>query len=108
MNGDLVGGCCPMGCGETLALRDGQIACLGTDCPEPAAVATILADPETDHLVRINETSFSVRHPLRERLADALLTCGLTAQLGRDVPVPGAYRASWSDKRRRWLFVKEE
>lgn len=92
-----VRGNCPMGCGQTLFLGDGgHITCSKADCPRPSAVDELLHDRETEHIVELGETSFTVRHPLRERLDDALMECGLHSRIaaGSGPPVPpGRYRA---------------
>jgi hypothetical protein len=90
----LVAGFCPMGCGETLILGEGRaVVCCARGCPRPFAVAEILADPETHHLVTIEEDGWSAKHPLRERLDDALLSCGISDAFLRGVrSVPGRYR----------------
>jgi hypothetical protein len=38
-------------------------------------VSQILADPETEHLVELGERTFSLQHPLRERLDGLLFAC---------------------------------
>lgn len=90
-------GYCPMGCGETLMLGSDQyVGCSHADCPRPDAAGLILADQETEHLVQFSEETFTVIHPLRERLDDALLDCQLHAYCASlDGPplTPGLYRA---------------
>jgi hypothetical protein len=85
-----------MGCGETLARREHRaIECTAKDCPNPTAVDAILSDPETEHVVTFTATSFSVKHPLRERCEDALLSCWVSSWLaGLEGPPadPGTYR----------------
>jgi len=92
-----VQGFCPMGCGQTLSAMDGgHITCRHIDCPHPTAVDEILADRETEHLVVFSESAFTVRHPLRERLDDALMECQLhehIAGLSGPPTAPGRYRA---------------
>lgn len=93
-----VAGYCPMGCGSTLFLgAGGRITCRHIDCPNPSAVDDLLDDRETEHIVEFGETAFTVRHPLRERLGDALMTCRLhqTIADGSGGPpiAPGRYRA---------------
>lgn len=94
-----VPGYCPMGCGETLfAGAGGYITCNYLDCPRPDAVSVLLADPETEHIVVVEPDTFSVQHPLRERLNGDLFTCGLHAWLtDQDGPPrkPGRYRVKW-------------
>jgi hypothetical protein len=99
-------GYCPMGCGETL-IRDrllnvvpgapiGAIRCNAPDCPRPTAVAEILADPETEHVVVLDHGGFSVKHPLRERLDDELLGCWLgkhVAEFGPQYLAGGVFDA---------------
>lgn len=91
-----VAGLCPMGCGPTLVAGDGgAITCSLVGCPRPTAVAELLEDGETEHLVRLDEDDFVVRHPLRERLDNALMTCDLFAQiaaLAGPPRQPGTYR----------------
>ncbi len=92
-----VHGYCPMGCGETLYLAAGAcVTCAHLDCPRPDAVTELLADRETEHIVVFDETQFTVRHPLQERLDDALMECQLhrhiAAMAGPPVK-PGRYRA---------------
>lgn len=92
-----VRGFCPMGCGSTLMLTAaGEIRCWEFHCPNKAAAGQILADSETDHVVSIAGEGFTVRHPLRERLADQLLHCDLSAKLGelpREGRQEGTFRA---------------
>jgi hypothetical protein len=96
-----VQGCCPMGCGETLALAAGGcVTCMSPRCPRPDAVTVLLADSEAEHIVVFGAADFTVRHPLRERLDDALMDCDLhhdiAAMSGPPVR-PGTYRARWAD-----------
>lgn len=97
MTARAVFGFCPMGCGSTLFLADGgHITCSAAGCPSPGAAGDLLADQETDHIVVFGDEGYTVRHPLRERLDDALMTCGLhqhIAGLGNPAIVPGRYRA---------------
>ena len=92
-----VAGYCPMGCGRTLFLGSGgHVTCSLTVCPRPTAVDDLLEDQETEHIVVFEVARFTVRHPLRERLDDALMTCQLHEQLSMlgGPPVrPGRYRA---------------
>lgn len=78
--GAKVAGHCPMGCGQTLFLGSGgYVTCSLDVCPQPDAVAEILADAEAHHIVKLDEDEFTVRHPLRERLNDELMRCSLHA-----------------------------
>lgn len=92
-------GACPMGCGETLVRTrpDGAVICDSPSCPRPSSAHEILADEETEHVVILRAHDFTLRHPLRERLDDALLNCDahiqLSAAAGPPQP-PGTYRLS--------------
>lgn len=92
-----VNGYCPFGCGETLNLAlSGDIMCLNARCPDYQAVEKILADPEHEHIVTFNESDFTIKHPLKERLNDELLRCQLHARIASwDGPpvVLGTFRA---------------
>lgn len=71
-----VQGYCPMGCGESLYLASsGAVECVKPDCPDPVAVTGVLFDRETEHLVAFDDDGWSAKHPLRERIGDALLRC---------------------------------
>lgn len=108
MTGRAVRGRCPMGCGETLFIGEGGwITCSFISCPRPAAVADLLDDRETEHLVTFSDDGFTVKHPLRERLDDALLACELhlyIAGLGGPPVVPGRYRAM--PRGDHWLWAR--
>jgi hypothetical protein len=96
---DQVQGYCPMGCGATLFLgAGGYVTCSWSKCPRPDAASDILLEREHEHVVTFaDDGTFSIKHPLRERLDDALLTCPLTAFLARlDFPPvkAGNYRAT--------------
>lgn len=70
-----VRGYCPVGCGKSLHLTgDGSIVCLSRDCPEPDAAQKILLDSETEHIALFEEETFTIQHPLRDRLGD-LFSC---------------------------------
>lgn len=92
-----VRGCCPMGCGETLFLAsEGYVSCSWARCPNPTAVSDILATRETEHIVLIGDESFTVQHPLRERLNGDLFSCplhGWMSDLAGPPRRPGRYRA---------------
>jgi Family of unknown function (DUF6085) len=99
---DILGVYCPMGCGQTLHLvGDGMISCLTRDCPDKGAAQKILSEPEHLDIVVFGEDSFTVLHPLRERLGD-LFACQVHNACARlDGPPEGRtgrYRASWSKK----------
>lgn len=80
---DINGAYCPMGCGETLHLMEGGlISCLAPRCPDKGAAQKILSYPEADDVVLFGADSFTVLHPLRERLGD-LFACGVHAACNR-------------------------
>ena len=91
-----VTGYCPMGCGQTLFVGSGgYVTCSWVDCPRPDAVAELLSERETEHIVVLEEGTFSIQHPLRERLDGDLFTCSLHEWLSeQDGPPeePGRYR----------------
>ena len=110
MNPFKVQGYCPMGCGQTLFLgNDGYITCSYLRCPQPDAVSTILENSEHEHIVTTTENDFTIKHPLRERLGDALLNCRLRQLLvSFDGPPvkPGIYRVTGLDHPSldKWLW----
>lgn len=104
----LVAGQCPMGCGEQLILGEGrQLCCVHSKCPRPTAAAEILADTETGHVVTVTlDGQFAIRHPLRERLDDALLSCQLHVFMENDEKfwlAAGCYRAAGEPD---WSFTR--
>lgn len=102
-------GYCPMGCGRTLFVGSGgHITCSYIPCPNPAAVDQILGDSETEHVVMLGETGFTVRHPLRERLGDALMACQVHERIAAyDGPPhqPGRYRVAVISPDDRWIWT---
>lgn len=99
---DIAGAYCPMGCGRTLHLStaSGMISCLAPQCPDQGAAQKVLSDPECEHVVVFGMDSFTVRHPLRERLGD-LFACDMHAACTR-LPGPpegrtGRFRAVFRD-----------
>jgi hypothetical protein len=50
--------------------------------PRPGAASEILADRKTEHIVEITNSGWAIRHPLAERLDDALMTCERTPYEG--------------------------
>lgn len=94
----LISSFCPA-CGERMLVvrpADGKIICTKTRCPRPTAAHEILSDPEREHVVMFDERGFmTLRHPLRERLGDALMTCCVHDHLvsrGASYLPPGRYR----------------
>jgi len=103
-----VQGFCPLGCGSTLFLADGgYVTCSYIHCPRRDAVADILADRETEHIIDFSAAGFSVLHPLRERLDNQLLDCALNeyceALDGPPVQL-GRYRAMRSTGEAVWAW----
>lgn len=97
-----VQGYCPMGCGPTLFVDStGYIACTAADCEDPAAIAKIPGDRETEHIVAFDRHSFSTQHPLKERLNGLLFDCEIHDEI-RDMGGPppeglGRYRVLLAD-----------
>ncbi len=91
-------GYCPMGCGQTLVAAPGRyITCTKDTCPRPDAVSALLADPEHEHIVELNATTFCVQHPIRDRLDGDLFTCTLHTHIQAFAAPPyppGTYRVS--------------
>lgn len=88
-------GYCPA-CGAWSLTRtdDGVLRCMVFECPDRDAAAKILSDPEVHHVVVFTKTGYTIRHPLRERIDDALLDCQLHVACGQHGPPdgPGKYR----------------
>lgn len=109
-----VQGQCPMGCGDTLFLGSGgYVTCSWTKCPDPGAVADLLLDHATpNHLVVLGPTSFSIQHPLRERLRGEMFHCPLHEYLNTLSGPPrlkGRYRViEQGDDPSRWLWLSTE
>jgi hypothetical protein len=95
-----VRGHCPMGCGETLFLAlAGYVICSCTTCHNPSAVSLILHESEIFHIVKIEESGFSIKHPIRERIGEDLFKCQLHEYLSGldELPVvPGRYQVHGS------------
>ena len=94
-----VQGYCPICRGDTLVLAiGGHITCGRLTCPRPTAVDELLEDHEIEHVVSIGDSAFMVRHPLRERLDDELMVCGLHKWIATRSGPPaavGRYRVEW-------------
>lgn len=101
-----VQGFCPACGGESLILAaGGHLACGRLDCPRPGAAGEILTDRETEHIVTFGPGDFTIRHPLRERLDDALMDCDLHEYLFHLIgppAAPGRYRARPVGDRWKW------
>ncbi len=106
-----VEGGCPMGCGETLVLADtGRVECSSMLCPQPDALASLLADSETEHVVTFGAVGFTIRHPLRERITGDLESCALHQYCAAmtNPPSPGRYRAERDQVEGGWSFTLME
>ncbi len=105
-----VAGHCPA-CGrEQLGLDEaGFIVCLAAGCPRVFAASDILADSETGHVVQLDADDFTVRHPLRERLDDALMSCELDRWVAGLAGPPhplGRYRVTGSGESWTWEAIR--
>ena len=105
-----IAGYCPMGCGQTLfrGAGGGHITCSYLSCPRPTAVDELLDDVETQHVVLLGPETFTIRHPLQERLDDALMDCGLhhhIANASGPPARPGRYRVRWDGDRWTWVVM---
>jgi hypothetical protein len=107
-------GYCPMGCGKTLFVGDGgHITCSWHSCPDPGALDAILGEDQPDHIVTFGLSTFTVRHPLRERVdrdGFCMEDCGLhgwIAKLDGPPVEPGRYVARLDDVG-RWQFEEVE
>jgi hypothetical protein len=107
-----VKGHCPECGNETLFLASGgYITCSWVECRNPTAAADVLDDGQVHHVVVLGKTTFTVRHPLRERLGDALMECDLHRRIAAlDGPPrsPGRYTVMlFPDGRWVWLDQQE-
>jgi hypothetical protein len=92
-----VAGHCPA-CGATSLFlgSGGYVTCSVIECPNPTAVADLLEDGETEHVVTFTEKGFTIRHPLIERVNGQLEDCPLhryVLALSGPLVHPGRYRA---------------
>lgn len=94
--GITIAGQCPMGCGRTLFIgAGGFVTCSHSRCTRPDAVARLLDEGESEHVVVLRKRDFTIRHPLRERLDGELEACDVhqrITQLSGPPRVPGTYR----------------
>lgn len=107
-----VAGRCPA-CGvQSLVLEDGGLVVCGSPagCPDSMAATKILADAETAHVVSVGEDGgWTARHPLIERVDDALLSCALGPYLKDEASGvrPGKYRVRrCSDPDKPWTWER--
>lgn len=94
-----VTGHCPA-CGRSSLFLSpaGEVICTHLGCNRPDTVTRLIADPNPlEHIVVLDHITFSVRHPIAERIDDALMSCSLHPWLqalpGPPAP-PGRYRAT--------------
>ncbi|MEU6674808.1 DUF6085 family protein [Streptomyces sp. NPDC046925] len=78
---DVQGHCPACGRASLFLGEGGYVTCSIRECPQPDAVSELLADRETEHIVQLAEEGWTVRHPLIERLDDALMGCQLNAYM---------------------------
>ena len=105
----VVGHCPACGSSSLFLGEGGHVTCARLDCPNPAAVNELLDDRETEHIVEFGKADFTVRHPLRERLGDALMDCDLHDHIVRMAgpPVrPGRYRVWRHDGHSTWQAIR--
>lgn len=57
-----VAGLCPNGCGETLELVDGQVACSATACPQADSAHRLLIMTGPYHLVDLTDEGIMIAH----------------------------------------------
>lgn len=109
---DKVQGRCPACGNPTLFLGSGgYVTCSIDKCPDPGLASDILADGERHHIVVLEDETFSIQHPLRERKHGVLFDCGLHRHIS-DMPgpprKPGKYRVvegqSVADGSTRWVW----
>jgi hypothetical protein len=92
-----VQGFCPACGSRGLTLGDGgRIRCSVYGCRRPDALASIIDDGEIHHLVTFHADSFTIKHPLIERLDNALMRCTLHSELALLTGPPGPATAAGS------------
>lgn len=95
MSADVAGVCPACGSRSLFLAEGGHVTCRIADCTNPCAVDELLADTETQHVVKFGPDGFTIRHPLIERIDDDLMRCDLHAyceSLTGPPVVPGLYR----------------
>lgn len=87
---------CPWGCGNTIHLMSGHLICVNERCPERLGLQKILEQNRPYHLVELEATTFSIQHPLSERLNGELFRCPVHAQISGAPrpPKPGTFKVS--------------
>jgi Family of unknown function (DUF6085) len=111
--GDYMKGFCPLGCADGLVVGPDRFSlmCPSPTCPRPGAVMEIITDLETEHVAVLTDGGYTIRHPLRERLDDALLTCDLGEWMDQQnfPPAPsGRYRVIRIEGRWSWFALAEQ
>lgn len=96
-------GFCP-NCGQrTLVAKWGmvgeaELACTNLGCDDLAAASKIIGECETEHIVMCFEETYTIKHPLRERINDELYDCTIAAafrdEWGPPREGPGLYRVT--------------
>lgn len=97
-------------CGGSLFLASGgYVTCSRADCPNPTAVSDLLIDHMArHHVVVLRDDTFSIEHPVRERLTGTLLSCGLHEELSdaSGPPLkPGTYHVHGDGRNAVWQAV---
>lgn len=104
-------GHCPA-CGRTSLMTGagGHIVCGHLECPDPTALDRLLDDGETEHVLTVHRNnSFTLRHPLKERLDGVLESCKVhetAAHYSTRLPECGRYRAHLSGEYGRLSFTR--
>lgn len=80
---DRVKGTCPACGNQTLRYAASRlgVVCTTPGCPRPSAVNALLAIATPEHEVELRANGFSIKHPMIERIDDALFNCPLHAYL---------------------------
>lgn len=76
---DVAGVTCPSCAHHSMIVnRDRHLECANVHCERPTAAQEVLSEPMTNrHVMVLNHDGPSVKHPIIERLDDALLHCPL-------------------------------
>lgn len=98
-------------CGGSLFLASGgYVTCSRSDCPNPTAISDLLIDHmQPHHTVVLGDNTFSIEHPIRERIDGTLLTCSLHQELSEagGAPLrPGTYRVYGHGRHAVWVPVQ--
>jgi hypothetical protein len=109
------GRCPACGHGRLFVGSGGYLTCPKTDCPMPDAASRLLLDhAQPEHHVTIHvsrhqgDRTFTIRHPLMDRLAGTLEDCSLHQYLtlGQPVLAAGGYIAGQNEAG-VWVFFAE-